>query len=450
MLTASFGLTFFMKTPRKETNVRVIYLRITVDGVPKETSTRQHWDVTRWSQRTERATGNKEDARTVNFFLETLEMKIQQYRTDLMYAGKPVTSEKLMDYLMGKSASQSKVVQEFQKHNDELLALVERGEYAIGTHVRFEVAKKHLKEYLRFKYSVEEMDFREINFEFVKDYEFYLKTVKNISHNTAVKYITNFKKIVLLAIDKEIITADPFKRFKTKKIKVPKKPLSGYELAQLKNHTFSTPRLSTVRDIFVFQCYTGLAYIDAFNLKKSDIKFGIDGEMWIITERQKTGGNINIPLLPKAKAIMERYKDHKLCLERNSVLPVTSNQKMNAYLKEIADLCGIESTLNTHKARRTFGSTVTLNNDVPIHVVKELLGHQSVKQTEEYAITEQQSVGREMKQLQLRLNQKTEFPDDPMTANVLKMQEEINSLRKQLEMTSEDKPEIKSVLRICK
>jgi integrase len=244
-------------------------------------------------------------------------MKIQQYRTDLMYAGKPVTSEKLMDYVMGKAASQSKVVQEFQKHNDELLALVERGEYAIGTHVRFEIAKKHLQEYLRFKYNMEDIDFHELNFEFIKDYEFYLKTVKNISHNTAIKYFTNFKKIVLLAIDKEIITADPFKRFKAKKIKVPKKPLSSYELAQLENHTFSTPRLSTVRDIFVFQCYTGLAYIDAFNLKKSDIKFGIDGEMWIITERQKTGSNINIPLLPKAKAIMERYKDHKLCLQRN-------------------------------------------------------------------------------------------------------------------------------------
>jgi len=435
MLATSFGLTFFLKTPRKETNDRLIYLRITVDGVPKETSTRRRWDATRWDQSKERATGNKEDARTVNFFLETLEMKIQQYRTDLMYAGKPVTSEKLMDYVMGKAASQSKVVQEFQKHNDELLALVERGEYAIGTHVRFEVAKKHLKEYLRFKYSVDDMDFRELNFEFVKDYEFYLKTVKNISHNTAVKYITNFKKIVLLAIDKEIITADPFKRFKAKKIKIPKKPLSSYELAQLENHTFSTPRLSTVRDIFVFQCYTGLAYIDAFNLKKSDIKFGIDGEMWIITERQKTGSNINIPLLPKAKAIMERYKDHKLCLERNSVLPVTSNQKMNAYLKEIADLCGIESTLNTHKARRTFGSTVTLNNDVPIHVVKELLGHQSVKQTEEYAITEQQSVGREMKQLQIRLSSKETTPEPSSPDIISKMQQEIQELKELLALS---------------
>ncbi|KGO86668.1 recombinase, partial [Flavobacterium rivuli WB 3.3-2 = DSM 21788] len=426
------------KTPRKETNVRVIYLRITVDGVPKETSTRQQWDVTRWNQRTERATGNKEDARSVNFFLDTLQSKIQQYKGELLLNGQTITSQKLIDYVLGKTVSKAKIVEEFQKHNDELLALVKRGEYAIGTHVRFEIAKKHVKEFVRFKYNVDDMDFRELNFEFVKDYEFYLKTVKNISHNTAVKYITNFKKIVLLAIDKEIITADPFKRFKAKKIKIHKKPLSAHELSLLENHTFSTPRLATVRDIFVFQCYTRLAYIDAFNLKIQDIKIGIDGEMWIISERQKTGSNINVPLLPKAKAIMERYKDHPLCLERNSVLPVTSNQKMNAYLKEIADLCGIESILNTHKARRTFGSTITLNNDVPIHVVKELLGHQSVKQTEEYAITEQQSVGREMKQLQMRLSSRKTTPEPPSPDIISKMQQEIQELKELLAISHEN------------
>ena len=157
-----------------------------------------------------------------------------------------------------------------------------------------------------------------------------------------------------------------------------------------------------MRDIFVFQCYTGLAYIDALNLKSQDIKSGIDGEKWIISQRQKTKKEINIPLLPKALEIIERYQDHPICKKRDSVLPVNSNQKMNAYLKEISDLCDVDS-LNTHKARRTFASTVTLGNDVPIHVVKEMLGHHSVQQTEVYAITEQQAVGREMQKLKKRL-----------------------------------------------
>jgi len=434
MLESSFGMTFFLKSSAKSTNERYVYLRITVDGVPRETSTKRKWDVMRWEQKTERATGNKEDARTLNFFLNSVEKKVHEYRNELSDKRQPITSKKLIDFCLGRNGGKTNIVEEFQLHNDQMMALIKVGEYAPGTHTRFEIAKKHLKEFLRFKYNIEDMEFRELNFEFVKDYEFYLKTVKNIGHNTALKYITNFRKIILLAIDKEIITKDPFKRFKSKKIKVVKKPLSRQELYALESHTFSTPRLSAVRDIFVFQCYTGLAYIDAFNLKTYDIKQGVDDERWIITERQKTGSPINIPLLPKAIEIMERYKDHPLCLKRNSVLPVTSNQKMNAYLKEIADLCGIRSILNTHKARRTFGSTVTLNNDVPIHVVKEMLGHQSVKQTETYAITEQLSIGREMKHLQDRLYRKPELSAEAALATILKMEDEIKVLKKQLDV----------------
>src|SRR5690606_21306012 len=162
-------------------------------------------------------------------------------------------------------------------------------------------------------------------------------------------------------------------------------------------------RLSVIRDIFVFQCYTGLAYIDVFNLKSSMISKGVDGKLWIISERVKTESKFSVPLLPQAIRIIEKYKDDPICRQRGSVLPVKSNQKMNAYLKEIAAICNIKSELTTHKARRTFGSTVTLNNGVLIHVVKEMLGHHSVKQTEEYAITESKTISREMKLLQKRL-----------------------------------------------
>lgn len=331
-----------------------------------------------------------------------------------------------MDYMQGKSISRVKVLEEFDNHNKEILALVPT-EYAMGTYERFVTARSHVKDFIAFKYNGADVEFRELNFEFIKDYELYLKAVRKISNNTALKYIANFKKIVLRAIDKDIITADPFKKFKSRKTKILKKPLDRNELASLEQHIFSVDRLAAVRDIFIFQCYTGLAYIDAFNLKKSDIRMGVDGELWIITQRQKTDSPINIPLLPQALRIVERYKDHPLCQQRGAVLPVVSNQKMNAYLKEIADICGFQSPLNTHKARRTFGSTVTLNNNVPIHVVKEMLGHSSVKQTEEYAITEQQSVGREMKQLQERLREKN--PREDNESVIVKMQQEINELK---------------------
>ena len=207
-------------------------------------------------------------------------------------------------------------------------------------------------------------------------------------------------------------------------------------MVELERREFSTDRLNTLRDIFVFQCYTGLAYIDAFQLRKADIKDGVDGNQWILSERQKTNSTARIPLLPKAIKILEKYKDHPICLKRGTVLPVSSNQKMNEYLKEIAALCGFSFTLNTHMARRTFGSTVTLNNNVPINVVKEMLGHSSVKQTESYAITEQATIGREMTLLNKKLNpEKAEMAMEDLTA-LSRLEKEIQLIKEKYKITS--------------
>ena len=431
MLEQSFGLTFFLKSSSKESKERTIYLRVTVDGVPKETSTKRKWDIVRWNQKLERANGTKEDAKALNLFLDSLAAKVNQHRTYLMLDGDTVSAQKLIDFVLGKTVSKAKVMEEFELHNSEILSLVPK-EYSKVTYIRYETAKSHVHQFLKYKYEIDDLEFRELNYEFIKDFEFYLKAVKNISNNTTLKYISNFKKIVLRAIDKEIIAVDPFKRFKGKKDKIIKRPLTRHELSTLESHPLPVERLATVRDVFVFQCYTGLAYIDVFNLKHSDIKRGDNGDLWIISDRQKTGSAFNVPLLPQALKLIDRYKGHQQCVSRNSVLPVISNQRMNGYLKEIADLCGIESTLNTHKARRTFGSTVTLNNNVPIYVVKEMLGHQSVKQTEEYALTEQVSIGREMKQLQHRLAAGVAEKEQPPIDIISKMQQEINELKKLL------------------
>jgi integrase len=207
-------------------------------------------------------------------------------------------------------------------------------------------------------------------------------------------------------------------------------------LYELESHYFTTDRLNVVRDVFVFQCYTGLAYIDAYQLKKTDIKEGIDGNLWIMSERQKTNSSFNVPLLPQALKIVEKYKEHPLCIQRGTVLPVSSNQKMNEYLKEVAVLCGFPFTLNTHMARRTFGSTVTLNNNVPINVVKELLGHASVKQTEAYTITEQATIGREMSILNKKLN-KTGFKmSKPDLAVLSRLEKEIQAIKKKYNISS--------------
>jgi integrase len=429
MLENSFGLIFFLKAPRhNQSNIRSVYFRITIDGIPKEASTRRQWDTERWNKKTERATGTKEDAKSLNFFLDLLTAKIHEIKSEIMYTGKPITSQKIMDHVMGRINPRAKVLEEFQKHNDEMKALIGNG-YTEATLERFNITKNHVTAFIKFKYNTNDFEFADLNFEFIKDFEFYLRTVRKCANNTTLKYISNFKKIVIRAIDKEIIIKDPFKNFKGKKTKIVKKPISAKELAELERREFSTDRLNTVRDIFVFQCYTGLAYIDAFQLQKADIKDGVDGNQWILSERQKTNSTARIPLLPKAIEILEKYKDHPVCIKRGTVLPVSSNQKMNEYLKEIAALCGFPFTLNTHMARRTFGSTVTLNNNVPINVVKEMLGHSSVKQTESYAITEQATIGREMSVLTQKLNQQAPEISQEDISTLEKLEKEIQLIK---------------------
>ncbi len=425
MLEKSYGLTFFLKSPKNKKDVqRYVHVRVTVDGVPRETSTKRKWDASRWDQKTERATGTKEDARSFNFFLDSLITQINQFKVDHRNRGKSITARSIIDFIKGEHESRSKVLEEFQKHNDRLDALVKKDEqkrkqkdegivtareeeieYAPGTYQRYEITRRHVQSFILYKYKVEDLEFRELDYEFIRDFEFFLKTVKNQANNTALKYISNFRKVVNEAIDKDIIAADPFARFKGKRTRAKKRALTKSELQLIERKEFSSKRLSMIRDIFVFQCYTGLSYIDIFRLKRADIKTGIDGNLWIMNRRQKTDTITDIPLLPKALELIEKYKDNSTCISKGSVFPVKSNQKTNEYLKEIAVLCGVSSNLTVHKARHTFATTVTLANGVPIHIVKQMLGHSSVKQTEDYARTEQIAISTEMIKLAQKLKE---------------------------------------------
>lgn len=149
----------------------MVYLRVTVDGIPKEISTKRKWDVTRWSQKAERANGSKEDAKSLNYFLDSLFNRVLNYRTELINSDQTITSQKIIDFVKGKNVSKVKVLEEFQLHNDEMLALVKKGEYAYGTFERYTTARSHVAEFIKYKYGREDLEFRELNYEFVKDYE---------------------------------------------------------------------------------------------------------------------------------------------------------------------------------------------------------------------------------------------------------------------------------------
>jgi integrase len=200
-----------------------------------------------------------------------------------------------------------------------------------------------------------------------------------------------------------LLANDPFLGFKSKRNEVIPVALTKEELIRITNKKFDIERLSHVRDIFLFSCYTGLAYIDAYKLRNTDIVIGIDGGMWITTTRQKTNSSTRLPLLPNAIAILAKYQDHPKCVSKGTVLPVLTNQKTNSYLKEIADLCGIRRKLSFHIARHTFATTVTLTNGVPIETVSKMLGHKSLKQTQHYAKIVDLKISEDMNTLRKKL-----------------------------------------------
>lgn len=226
---------------------------------------------------------------------------------------------------------------------------------------------------------------KDVDHKFITGYKYFLKTERNCGHNSAVKYITNFKKIVRIAYANDWIGKDPFFNWKAKLKIVDREFLSEEEIQRIIEKEVHIPRLELVRDIFIFSCYTGLSYVDVKKLSKDNIVRGIDGNYWIKTKRAKTDSSSNITILSNAFSIIQKYKTHPDIENSNKVIPILSNQRMNSYLKEIADLCGITKNLTFHLARHTFATTVTLTNGVPIESVSKMLGHKSLKTTQHYA-----------------------------------------------------------------
>jgi integrase len=403
MLEKSFGLFFYLKQAKNQKNEkRYVYLRITVNGSHRELSIKRQWVTNQWDSSLGRATGESESALELNSYLELLSCKVYQAKIKLIENNKPITAQGIKEVLLGEDEKQYFIMAAFLEHNVQMQALV-GVEVAAGTLTRYKTAYSHVGDFIKWKYKKDDMNVGDLNYEFITQLLFWLKSKKKCNHNTAIKYIGNFKKIVLECLRREWLKRDPFIGFKAKRQEVIPVALTKEEVLAISNKRFKIERIIHVRDIFLFCCYTGLAYIDVYNLKDSDITIGIDGEKWIITTRQKTNSFTRLPLLPPALKILAKYENHPKCISNGTILPVLTNQKMNSYLKEIADTCGIKKNLTFHTARHTFATTVTLTNGVPIETVSKMLGHKSLKQTQHYAKIVDVKISEDMKQLKKRL-----------------------------------------------
>lgn len=394
-MSSSISILFYPKnSAKKSLKPATIYARITVDSRRSEFST-QHKATRKWDSKTGKMSGFSAESRMVNRHLDDIRTKVYEIHDRLLRDEKPVSAQIIRNIYQGKETEQRRLLEFFQEHNDGMERLVGKG-YSKGTLQRYKAAKTHLVNYLHFLQKKGDIPLREIDYQFISGFEHYLKSKKNCAHNTATKYIVNFKKIMRLALAHEFIDRDPFFHWKSNWKSKEREFLTADELNNLAKKEFSIIRLEQVRDIFLFCCFTGLAYADIHKLSSENIVRGLNGEYWIKTKRQKTKTLSSIPLLPTAERILRKYENHTCQKEDDKLLPVLTNQKSNAYLKEIADVCGIKKNLTTHLARHTFATTVTLSRGVPMETVSKMLGHTSIKTTQIYAKVLDTKIGADM------------------------------------------------------
>ncbi len=404
MRIKTLSVLFFIRRSRVLNNQEVpIYLRVTVDGERQEVSIRRSIDPSYWNEKGGYVKHTAPNAGAINAMLNQIRMQIYKHEKELNDKGKIVTAHALKIALFKSDEDDKKMLlQVYQEHNANLKLRIDKG-VSKATFIRHETSRRNLERFIQYKYNQADFYVRDINQAFISSYETWLRTVRNCSNNSTVKYIKNFRKIIKLALDNDWIKADPMRNLNYTLEEVDKPFLNEKELSAIMKKELAIPRIVQVRDIFVFCCFTGLAFIDVKNLTSNDIVEGNGGSLWIKKQRHKSKQWAHIPLLPITKQIIDRYSNHPECIRKGVLLPVRSNQKMNGYLKEVADLCGITKNLTTHCARHTFATTVTLANNISIESVSKMLGHSSLSMTKKYARILDSTIGKEMNRLAEKL-----------------------------------------------
>lgn len=392
----TFSISFYARTERVDTNDRVpIFMRITVEGKRANVTLNRKVDQKRWKDGL--AIGNTQEIRDLRGNMSKAAAKVEKIQEKLIGRGILVSASLLKDLYLGND-NLNKSLFEMMKINNEKMEALVGTELSKKTIMKYNTTQNHLKKFMFKFYKRDDMMLKELRYSFIVDFETYLKVENHCSHNTAIKYIKCLRKVINMALDYEYIEHDPFAKYKVRLEKTEREFLSKEELTSLREKEFSIRRLDQVRDVFVFCCFTGLAFVDVENLKRENIVKGNDGELWLKIFRQKTKSKSQVPLLPASLEILEKYNYLEKGFEEK-LLPVSSNQKMNGYLKEIADICEIRKKLTSHMGRHTFATTVTLSNDVPMETVSSMLGHKSIRTTQIYAKVIEDKVSRDMAKL---------------------------------------------------
>jgi len=382
----AFSLLFWLETSRVQNGMAPIIARITVNGKRANISLQRKVEIVRWSKSRSRATGSSQESVKLNRFLDQFQIDIYETFDQLVKEKAHVSSQSIKARYLGQDSQEPTLLDLVKYHNEKMTVSLTH-----GTLKNYYTTHRYIKLFLKNKMNTDDLNLSQLSFKFLIDFENYLRShtptdhQRKMENNTVMKHIQRLRKMVTMAYKMEWLAKDPFVKFKPTYVRNEREFLSDLELQGIIDKQFRIERLNLVKDLFVFACYTGLSYIDLIQLKMDNISLGIDGNKWIVTNRQKTNNRVKIPLLDIPHQLIDKYCDHPKSVSNGTLFPKMSNQKLNSYLKEIADLCGITKNLTFHIARHTFATTVTLSNGVPIETVSKLLGHSKIATTQIYA-----------------------------------------------------------------
>jgi len=395
-MKSTFNVLYYLKRNaiRRDGSMPII-TRVTVDGIIAQFNTKLEIQPNNWSVKMGRVIGHSYDSKQHNAQLEEIKASLHSIYHELQRKDNYVTAEKVKNEFLGINENHETLLSLFQKHNEDVKKLIGVSKSA-GTYQKYEVTRKHLQKFMQIKYQITDISLKEIKNLFVCDFEIYLLTTAACNTNTTAKFMQFFKRIILIARNNGLISTDPFANFKIRLVNVDRGYLTQEDVEKILKKEFVIKRLELVRDIFIFSCFTGLSYIDVKNLTNKEIRTSFDNNLWIMTKRQKTKVDSNILLLDVPKMIIEKYKGMSV---NDQVLPILSNQKMNAYLKEVGDLCEVDKELTFHLARHTFATTITLAKGVPIETVSKMLGHTNIRTTQIYARITDSKISNDMQAL---------------------------------------------------
>jgi site-specific recombinase XerD len=394
---------FIIRKNRIVSGMVPIQMQITIEGERVFISTGQKIELELWDLKSCRAIGKSNKVRVLNEYLDKMSVDVVKAFNELKSLNDDISAEMLRDKLTGKSIDRRKYLIECcQIYNSsfEKLVGIEIGKITFGRYATFAA---RISNFISSKMKQKDIMLHEIKYSFGIEYEHYLKTELKLHQNTLVKYIQYLNRVLDYCVKYEWLDKNVLFGYKCPVKESKREYLTQDELQRVMDKEINIDRLSEVRDIFVFCCHTGYAYKDAAQLTPDHIGTGINGRKWIYTSRQKNDNVSNVPLLEPAMEIIEKYKDHPLCLNKNRILPMKSNQKLNAYLRELADICSISKPMTMHIARHTFATTVLLSNGVSMEATSKMLGHSSLKTTQIYGKILETRVGAEMEMLSEKL-----------------------------------------------